>query len=478
MMANSQMATSETSKLLSTHEPQLVSNGRQQTKKHSFTIALGIIAGFAAIHVTTRLLGESQSFGSTVLTASQSEGNTYCGRVIGKYTQSVADPLQAFEWYETFLNAACQSYEKCTVTCEGCGEARRAALPMTVGSKETCFGLHVVDAINRPQGSVSIRDMVSRYVASLSAFSTYMPMMDQAIVLYAHKGDSYVKLLEKKGENYLVSQWTGEGGEILYSIFAHIVSSMSCVEIVTTTLSDKYLKNVYIDDAVRLPAKAFKIAGVNTDEVSDNILYPLAISKATSNMTTISTFYEDVMQGEEIAYSQSKDVPSDGDEYKVFRLQGADMAIRFVKRAKDRIGSLSVAEMESIKNAAHVDSYSSAVCGVDRYYDNHFSYSPGVLHDSESLGDLVERLDSGPPPQWHCQKNGIYALEPTGDAIYVAPGAYSDYLDFNTGNAILTDLLSTCWYSNESLPLSDLCAQGDCAGTSVYTNMTCDGFSR
>ena len=114
--------------------------------------------------------------------------------------------------------------------------------------------------------------------------------------------------------------------------------------------------------------------------------------------------------------------------------------------------SLTVAELEAAKWAAHASSWSSPSCGLDNFYDNHFAWQQFAI----PVDHLVARLERR-GATWHCAKVSpteldVYAVDPTGDAVQIDGDVTSH------GSQWLHDL--GCY--NSSNVLFHLCSQGDC----------------
>ena len=183
---------------------------------------------------------------------------------ITKNTQSSSNATATFEWYVRYLDAYCQSLEDCKIGCSECGWALRAALPGGNDTDYSCFGLHSVDSSARPQGPVPFDDMVRLFEQGMANFTQVTPLLDQSTMLYADNADTYLERFAVDGVPHLVGEWYSESGLHMYSIVAHVPSTIGNLEIVTRQISDSRMREAAMRlDHARLPDSAFAIAGVN-----------------------------------------------------------------------------------------------------------------------------------------------------------------------------------------------------------------------
>ena len=200
---------------------------------------------------------------------------------------------------------------------------------------------------------------------------------------------------------------------------------------------------------IRLPHTAISSAGASPP--GEDYLIIAAISKATSDIETISHYYTEILQADfDYLYSDS----DTGLTMKTFRLPEAAMPIRFVQRTdtSSYANTFGVKDLENAKNSAHEASYTSPSCGFDQYMDNHFD-----LTQYEVAVDTFTDLLTTEGNKWHCSRVGfgsldVYAVEPTGDAIQL-----DGYL---TDEGTTTMMTYGCY--NSSNVLFHLCSTGKC----------------
>ena len=84
-------------------------------------------------------------------------------------------------------------------------------------------------------------------------FARVKPFIDQATILYAADGDTYLAWLADEGKSFLLGEWSSESGTQLYSIITHVPNTLGCVEIVTNYVDASYLDRALKMNHVRLP---------------------------------------------------------------------------------------------------------------------------------------------------------------------------------------------------------------------------------
>ena len=416
---------------------------------------------------------------------------TYCGmpHSITKNTHSSANASATFDFFVDYLGAFCQSEEECEIGCATCGFAYRAALPRTdvnFTRAETrawrweaaggvndysCFGLHAVDARDRPQGPVEFDVVVRAFEQGLANLTALVPLLEHGTVLYADNADVYVARFAAGGVRFLVGGWWSETGVRLYSVFVHVPHTLGALEIVTRHLHERFRGGA--DDAAvrevghaRLPDAVMSHANVNlTVDGHGHVLHPVAVSKVTSDMASVERFYKRVLLAGEMHYKTPN--VSHG---RFFHLNYGNIAVRFVEARDDA----TVAWIENVKKATHNMSYYDYICGTDRYYDNHFAYSPPFNEANMSIGAIASRArDIG--SRWHCEKSGIYFWEPTGDTIFVSTSM--NFTD-ETSAAVRVEHdpeviaeIQVCAANGRSQ--SSLCGQGYCVDQSLRISGHC-----
>lgn len=168
------------------------------------------------------------------------------------------------------------------------------------------------------------------------------------------------------------------------------VTTQVIFELVSSTApsTSTWSNHAIDDDLARLPASTFSsLSRVNGS--SSQLLTPVAISRATSNLSTISTWYNIMTEADE-AQTYSAESSSQSASLASFIIASdQDLPTRFIQRAADVD---AIKAIEDIKNGAHatLNKETEHYCGFDKYFDSHTG-SPG---HGLSLDTLKEKLES------------------------------------------------------------------------------------
>ncbi|KAH8090238.1 hypothetical protein JL720_6553 [Aureococcus anophagefferens] len=278
-------------------------------------------------------------------------------------------------------------------TCQGeCGSYVRLALNGTnEGEHVPCFGLHMVNAKDRPAGNVSVSEVETHFDARLTDMSTYDPFMDISMMFYANSLQTYVEAFERDGIPYMLLKW--RDNLINFELVSSLAPRRRAATRTPRTLAERNgasERPIFEDPTVRMSHIALSFAG-SAPPGSDDLV-PLAISGATSDMATVTEYYTTILSADVDYDSEDSDDTIDGYTMKIFRLPGAPMPVKVVQR--------------------HAES--NYAFG---YMDNHFD----LTQYDYPVDEWTTRLsDYG--YKWHCNRVGfgsldIYATKPSGDVI-------------------------------------------------------------
>ena len=117
---------------------------------------------------------------------------------------------------------------------------------------------------------------------------------------------------------------------------------------------------------------------------------------------------------------------------------------------------------------------------MSRYYDNHLAYSREHA-DAVDFVKLMYALYKEKRP-FHCEQNALYVWEPSGDALFIsrndsvridATTTFPEWPeDENVTDSTFRKMIELC--ADNAPAAADLCAQGQCSGTDLYTASVCD----
>ena len=298
------------------------------------------------------------------------------GHGISKSTHSSSDPIAHFNWAAKFFPIHCQDlYTPCNSTIN-CGASGRAALCQDADcaydvdpSQSGAFGLHLVNTSARPYGEEDNSFFEEHFTAKLTSAAAedrYDTFMDYSTVLYTRSLQNYVLEFDAASVPYVIVHWADDLAQDWYSLIVQVSTSVLVLELVSPECP--YTNKTMIeDDLQRLPASVFTANNVTaiTDAVP-SILLPLAVSRATSDLSAMETFYTKDLFAAINHSSSSSSSSANSTKLMAFAPPGANVLVRAVQRpATSTSDGLSVLDLETIKNAAHSMSHSNNFCGID-----------------------------------------------------------------------------------------------------------------
>lgn len=413
---------------------------------------------------------------------------------ITKYTLAVSNPIKALDWAFAagFPIIDCRGSEQdCNATDE-CGLIGRSNLCKTkeckkVGPLDTFMWPHMINASGRPYADMSIETAEAEFEAKVSAsFSklVYDPFLDYSFVVYAKSLDTWIQGVDAVSESrqsassegrtkkWLALRWNDNKNTTWYSAIFHIPSTQSIVEVISDMQpSVDVVKPAELlhDPLMRYPASAL-YADNGCANADNGTWIPLVVSKAVSDIDNIEDFYVSVLRAER-SMSDESSVP--GVRLRTYAFpKMAAMQVRFVERTgaaavtstagspSAAVGLLTVAQFEGAKLRAKArtpgrSQMDSALCGVDKWYDNHWGLDQNVV----SLGDYIGAMEARNWSYYHLWSWNMYLVDPSGDAIQ---------MDSSWGSN------APSWYKfAQDDALQNLCTQGNCSAAATETTATC-----
>jgi len=243
--------------------------------------------------------------------------SAYCNLTVPKQTWAVSNPSDAAAWIRKYMPVQCEAgsdvseYSLCDRT-DSCGSYVRLALNgSNEGHTAPCFGIHLVHAKERPEGSTSIKSVEKHFDSRMEALDSneYDAFMDFALVLYANSLDTYIDSLAADDVSFMLLRWQDNcecvsdgqnpptmGGQTFFSLVVHVPGTQINFELVSSQAPSlsKRARTIVDDDTVRLPHTAMSSAGAAPP--GDDYLLPLSVSKGTSDIEAVTTWYNSVLQ--------------------------------------------------------------------------------------------------------------------------------------------------------------------------------------
>ena len=257
----------------------------------------------------------------------------------------------------------------------------------------------MINASARPYADVSVAAVEAEFdrrFAAAVATGAYDPYLDMSLVVWSASLHPWLETTAGQHYGPIAIQ---DGDVTYYSIIIHVPNTQILVEVVSperpsaTTVYTDALRRLRVADACVRNQCAEKDPGV---------WVPLAVSRGVSNLTEMRArrardspsgrgvaatpfppprrhgFYSDVMNAS-VAHSDS----AEGASLKTYALpkggaveKDLGMQIRLIERPASADG-LSIADLEKAKLSAKARTQGrseaeSALCGVDKWYDNHW----------------------------------------------------------------------------------------------------------
>ena len=407
---------------------------------------------------------------------------------IAKYTMSVSDPLSALDW----AFAAGWPLLDCRTPgdsgqCNGtdtCGLIGRTSLcpndacvdgGLAPGPPNSFMFPHMVNASSRPYDDLSIEETERQFTAKLSAaFASsassgggYDPFLDFSLVVYAASLEPWIAGVDNAtdAKSWLALRWIDNANATWYSAIFHIPRTQVLVEVISDAAPSARVvpPGELVDDPLmRYPATGSCAYNACAAKAGNRTWVPLAVSKAVSDLDRVDEWYRGVLRAE---LASSDEGTVEGVRLRTYYFpKQASMQVRLVERAPRATlaDTMSVAEFEAAKFRAHDRALGrteqeSALCGVSKWYDNHWGIDQSVV----KLDEYIDAMRARNWTYYHLWSWNMYAVDPSGDAIQ---------LDADWGGD------KPAWAAlSEDDSLQNLCTQGNCsvANAPSPTSETC-----
>ncbi|KAH8050032.1 hypothetical protein JL722_11564 [Aureococcus anophagefferens] len=186
----------------------------------------------------------------------------------------------------------------------GCGSYVRLALNGTnEGEATPCFGIHMVNAAKRPAGDTDAADGRGALQRAAGTMGEYDAFMDFATVFV--ELDSYINDFERDGVAMLL-RWKdnsdvhttdgGTTGRTFFSLIVHIPDSQINFEIVSAVAPEAKAQRPIFETT--WSASRTARSRPRAEPAGRGLPHPVAISKGTSDIETISTYYTQILQAD------------------------------------------------------------------------------------------------------------------------------------------------------------------------------------
>ena len=398
------------------------------------------------------------------------------GQGISKYTMAVSDPLTALDFaikYFPVIDCRSSSNAQCNGT-DTCGLIGRTnlcgsdACPQAMGPGSTLMFPHMINATARPYGSVSVADVEKQFDRKFKAAAMtkkYDSFLDFALVVYAKSLDRWLKPLatHEGPASFFPISWQDDTGKKWWSAIVQIPHTQVLVEMISDTKPSSSVvadSDYYVDSLVRLPAT--KACTQNPcSSGTEGMWVPLAVSKPVASLSEMTDFYTDVFKGF-LGFNATAGAGAGATKLQMIYFNGyVNMQVRMIERpATDTLGAFKVSDLHKAKMEGHQVALGrteeeSALCGVSKWYDNHW----GLDQHEYSYSDYLKAMEARNWTFYHMWSWNMYIIDPSGDGVQ---------MDTMWGTYKPT------WASlAEDDALQNLCTQGNCASAATVTTTSC-----
>lgn len=378
---------------------------------------------------------------------------------IAKYTMAVSNPLKALDWV---IDEGKWPVQDCRTPgnnsiCNGiqdCGLIGRTSLcpnkecAISPGPGDAFMFPHMINASARPIGDVSVEAVEAAFDAKYAhalAAGAYDAFLDFSLVVHASSLDAWA-------DGSVLLEWIDNSNKTWYSAIAHVPGTQVQVEIISQKKPATGV--VRRDPLMRYPATG-SCEHNKCSAADDGVWTPLAVSKSVSDLDGLVAFYEAVL-GAEVA--SSDDAVENVRLKTLYFPKQANMQVRLVERTGDdaTYGDLTVQGLEALKMASHdvvaaSTERAGALCGVDKWFDNHWGIDQRVV----TLGQMIAAMEKRNWTRYHLWSWNMYLIDPSGDGVQ-ADASWGDD--------------APSWHGEASADaLMNLCSQGNCKAVANAT---------
>mmetsp|Transcript_1409 Transcript_1409/g.1817 ORF Transcript_1409/g.1817 Transcript_1409/m.1817 type:complete len:442 (-) Transcript_1409:64-1389(-) len=298
------------------------------------------------------------------------------------------------------------------------------------------FGLHIVNcSTNGQPGGMTTAQVEAEFATKFGDMSSYDSFMDYNVALLTSDLDSYVTAFDVDNVTYLPIAFTDQD-EAYCGVLVLVPESQMVIEVVqlnssTTTKIASHPRLLKMNEQ-RHPHKSLQRASssiasqlaARKGAVVDEIMVPVTIGRAASNLDAISTFYLDGMQ---TTLTLSYDSDAVSKRCFLWEKQNATSDVCFTKRSDDATSTdFKVVDFENMLNTVHANviaGKATAIYGCNnKWMDNHYAIdTTGFLDDGNYI---VDYIDSTEGLYAYCDVSGDlhYLSDPTGWGIQMDLG--------------------------------------------------------
>lgn len=373
---------------------------------------------------------------------------------VGKSTYAMSHPFAYKDWMEAFLPTSEHVVqENSTKVCN-----EWVKLCIDDGAKKACAPtqpqIHSVGAYARESGTVSLTTQESYFTQALGGMEKYDPFMELHVGLYTSDIDSYIAAFKAADVPTFASTFEDPTTHsTYYSILVQVngslqegAGSLLALELIGNQ-SHLLSRPLHHHSAFRASPRSLQHAHVKHDQRASSssskpALTLLHVSWPSSNVTAMSTYFEQVLGGQKVAQVTGDDGSV---TYYGHMWDDDTVELRWSQSKTVSQGPWSVADWESYASSLHskcISCPNQNNQGFDRLADQHIgghSNPPGALD-----GYITAQISAGYPYR-----------------VYSAPSGSPNFLYLYGPNGWGYQITGTCESDcGENLVFYDECTQG------------------
>jgi hypothetical protein len=280
------------------------------------------------------------------------------------------------------------------------------------------FGLHFPSRAPHGDGQPDsygeqvrkLEDIVSQKAGKMEDFDAFM---DYNIGLWTSNMDGYIKKLDEGGVPYFAAKWPApKENEEMYSLFVHVPGTLMFIELMSffsVTHAKQHAKLFTLEQRL----SDVTIEGMKEHPPQGDVLQPVKVSRAATDMEALDKFYVDGMQATKV-FSQTRGKGKYKISTRCYQWPEGKADVCFVRRPDSATsGSFKVTDFEETLKSSAKQNLLNPHCNSFRWKDNH--YAVDLVGDFEHVLHHIESDDS---IKFQCRDGRLrYVFDPTGWGI-------------------------------------------------------------
>lgn len=346
---------------------------------------------------------------------------------MNKNTWATSDPLKCAKWFVKYVPGVRYEGNECPGNVCPCATEGRVHMANATGTglSDDTFGVHSVNCKYHPHGKCPIAEIEAGWQAQFGNFSKYTPLMDFNLGLWAHSLAQVLDNFDRDGIQYFLMRWTHQGKEYYSAITSPC--GYALIEFISDDISQRPAKSFH---AVNSRMQFIEWNGPYSPTESNPLgLYPIKISRPTTKLEEVTSFYVEVFK----ATVLHNETFADGARLVTLKFPDTStgpikIPVQLWSRPEEPSKSTgcdewTVAKWEEYLLSTHQAEMRGMSCGMDRWLDNHFAincndpvkcdvanYAAGF--DKYGIKYRVDPFGQESDPLWF-----VYSYDPSGQGV-------------------------------------------------------------